>query len=682
MLFICLSFSACGISPTPSFKDTVSPDVQIDSPSWGQQVASTFAMTTTVSEPDCTLYFRFNNDLFQVLGGGSGQSTWILNLPVKATNTFDVYAVDSAGNHSATNSREVVWAPIPEVWINDPTDKSFKNSLAYLVKGGAFVDAPGFLNSINLSVNGGAWFNTGSLSFNWTFNFAGFNEGTNTIKAMAVSSDNHTNFSKAYTFYIDTQSPWQNLTDPASGTSGYTSLPNFVIKGTAGDNGISGFLGLYLSINSGPYNLVSVDSNWTVTVNLATGRNHFSFYTLDMSGNSSGSNSCDIYRLIHNGGGLSGDRLGVNLALSSNGNVLAAGSPQAYGNQGRIFVFEKQSGNWVYKAELKATVPQPGDMLGIRMAISADGTTIAAGVTNLGKVLVFNKPTGGWMNNSPNAVLSASGSGINEKFGASVAVSGDGSRIVTSAPWDGFVNSTAGRVFVYNRVGTVWADQNTPSFILISPGLAIAEHLGTSVSISAKGDVIAAGAPGKLGGRGTAYVYTNGMTDFGIQLTNLSLSIGDMFGENVLIAPNGSHIFIGAAGFSGGAGGVFVYPRKPNGGFSNYTAILQPNGGNPAEGFSTVLATDWWGTYLLCGAPARDMSAIVDRGGVYEFIEQGAGWGSQYGNIKYTDIYGKVNDNYGRGIALDKEGRSVLIGVPGQDINSMIDQGAVMFYSR
>lgn len=680
-MILLLACTSCGIGSLDPGEDLVPPEVDILSPYWGQEVASRFSLVISVSEPGCDVFYRFNNDFYSRLGSQSGTLSWIMSLPLRGTNTIQVYAVDAAGRYSATNTGRMVWAPIPEVWLSTPAPYSILSNSSWPVSGGSFIDSPYTLSSISLALNGTNWINTGSLSSNWSFWLPGLTNGTNTLRARVVSGGGRTNYSLSQVCLVDTQDPFLTISQPF-GSETHSLNPAFTLRGAAGDTGLAGLYGILLSAQGGPYQLVSSATNWSIPVDLAPGRNTFSLYSRDVGGRISPAQSIYIYHHLFAAMGTGGDNLGYSLAVSSNGSTLAVGAPLADAGNGMIFIFEKLNGAWGLSAQLKTVFPMGNDRLGAVLALSPDGRLVVSGLTNKGRVYLYQKPASGWTNSAPTAILDSSLAGITERFGYAVAVSGDGSRVAVGAPYDGFVFSEAGRVFVYNRGAMNWTSRSTADMVLSASGIAAGDHLGSSLSLSAKGDILAAGAPDRLLSRGAVYIHTNGTTQFYTNLPNGLLANLDRFGSRVLLAPNGSTLFVTAPGYSTGTGVVFAYARDTNGIFSAPTAQLHPDMGQSGSDFGSSLATDWWGTVLLVGSPGRDIGSFLDQGVVYQYVRSPLGWHDMFMPPAYSDNWGTTADRFGSGLAADREARLIFIGIPAEDINAAWNQGAVQYFSR
>ena len=88
-----------------------------------------------------------------------------------------------------------------------------------------------------------------------------------------------------------------------------------------------------------------------------------------------------------------GDLFGYSLSLNANGNTLAVGAYDEGGSSrqingpmdtmrngsGAAFVFTRANGAWTHQAYLKAANAEQGDSLGVSVAISDDGNTLAVG---------------------------------------------------------------------------------------------------------------------------------------------------------------------------------------------------------------------------------------------------------------------------------------------------------------
>ena len=230
---------------------------------------------------------------------------------------------------------------------------------------------------------------------------------------------------------------------------------------------------------------------------------------------------------------------GGGVALSDDGNTLVVGLRNDNGG-GSAFVFAKPATGWadadtddtgVVRLTAGSRI-QNGENLGYFVAISGDGNTIAANApqaangNGTGVVYVFDKPDGGWVSTGPSDVvarLSVQDMFTDQRFGGragnrgerGLSLSYDGSTLVVSSTtdWkrdaDGDEPDDAyGSAFVYVRPGTDWADA-TETAELRSFGHKY-DNFSHGVAISPSGNTIAVGNPWSRSSnyRGSVYVYT------------------------------------------------------------------------------------------------------------------------------------------------------------------------------
>jgi len=164
------------------------------------------------------------------------------------------------------------------------------------------------------------------------------------------------------------------------------------------------------------------------------------------------------------------DQFGHLVALSADGNILAVSAPfedsRATGvdgdqadnsleQSGAIYVFARRGAVWFQQAYLKASNPgeaEDGDQFGFSLALSDDGTTLAAGAisedsadaringnqadntaNNAGAVYVFARTGSRWSQQAYVKSSSPNGADANDLFGYSVGLSADGDTLAVGA---------------------------------------------------------------------------------------------------------------------------------------------------------------------------------------------------------------------------------------------------------
>jgi hypothetical protein len=231
-----------------------------------------------------------------------------------------------------------------------------------------------------------------------------------------------------------------------------------------------------------------------------------------------------------------GDQFGFGLAMSADGDSLVVGATEedssATGvggsqsnnfamNAGAAYVFRRTSGVWGQDAYLKASNSQAGDLFGFAVAMSGDGAVVAVGARlessaatgvdgnqasnaagESGAVYVFRRTLGTW---AQEAYVKATNTNADDGFGVSVALSADGSTLAVGAPYedsdavgiggDETRNDApnAGAAYLFRRSASGWA----PSAYLKASNTGPGDSFGISVSVSADGATLVAGAGGE-----------------------------------------------------------------------------------------------------------------------------------------------------------------------------------------
>lgn len=205
------------------------------------------------------------------------------------------------------------------------------------------------------------------------------------------------------------------------------------------------------------------------------------------------------------------DEFGYDLDLSDDGNTLVVSSAMAdtaTGYDGGCFYVFKRSGTtWTQKARIIPSDATGTAMFAWSIAISGDGRTIAAGspwmdVTNPddGAVHIFVDPDGSGTVWNQQAKIACPDVASGTKFGNSVALTTNGSKLIVGAP--GVANST-GKSYVFNRTGTTWAIKGPVAMTTAVVG----SNFGASVDILGDGTLALIGAPGTTTVAGAVYFF-------------------------------------------------------------------------------------------------------------------------------------------------------------------------------
>jgi len=193
---------------------------------------------------------------------------------------------------------------------------------------------------------------------------------------------------------------------------------------------------------------------------------------------------------------------------------------------GAVFVFTKPSGGWAdANTDAAATLLARGSWeLGKSVAISGDGNTIAASSpfedSERGRIHIFERPSRGWANTTSSKTLVASDRYPTLRLGSqTLAFSDDGSTLVATGNgrWNKDYPSYhadtpadhSGAAYVFERPGSRWSQNAAETAKLSSFGHQY-DLFGFGVAISGDGQTIAVSNHNSRSSnfRGSVYVFT------------------------------------------------------------------------------------------------------------------------------------------------------------------------------
>jgi WD40 repeat protein len=295
-----------------------------------------------------------------------------------------------------------------------------------------------------------------------------------------------------------------------------------------------------------------------------------SILAVGASGKNNNQGAAYVYRLVAGkwqgaeiiaSDGMPADAFGTSVALSSDGSTFAVGANGSADKRGKIYVY-KGSGPARTKVTLVASDGSSGDGFGSSMALSADGSILAVGAKgkgkNAGKVYVFE-----WDGSWKEAGITPSDSAVAGYFGFSVALSADGTELAVGSNG---AERNRGKAYLYRHLAGDWVERKVAAY-----DGAANDSFGASVALSADGSVLAVGAYGKEDGQGKAYVY--GLSADAISESPLAETDGaakDHFGFSLSLSSDGKELVVGseqkAVGSTAQQGEVSVARLQPDNG--------------------------------------------------------------------------------------------------------------------
>jgi len=338
---------------------------------------------------------------------------------------------------------------------------------------------------------------------------------------------------------------------------------------------------------------------------------------------------------------------------------------------------------WVQLAELTASDGQGYDDLGYSIAVS--GNTVVVGVPgstvngqrSQGAAYVFVEPTNGWGNMTQTAKLTASDGSAQDNFGISVSISGN--TIVSGAPY----NNRLGAAYVFVEPTGGWVNTTQTAKLTASDAVAF-DYFGYAVAIS--GNTVVVGEPRANGAnafQGAAYVFVEPAKGWTNKTQNAKLTASDGGSDDVLgssVAISGNTLVAGApgwpSGLSQGAVYLFVEPRK---GWTNGTQTSRMLASNGTAGDELGFSTSISGTTAVAGARFKRVSGNTAQGAAYVYVESQHGWRvHEIENAELTTSDGQVGDEFGYSISVN--GTSVLVGAAYATVGGNVGQGAAYLY--
>lgn len=375
---------------------------------------------------------------------------------------------------------------------------------------------------------------------------------------------------------------------------------------------------------------------------------------------------------------------GSSVSLSKYGNTLAIGGPGDDDNQGATWIFTRSGTIWSQQAKLIGTGSVMGSVprRGTSVSLSADGDTLAVGAPDEYRPTTTNEVGAAWIfvrsgtTWSQQTILRPSPNIGNIDVGArgtSIALSGGGNTVAIGDP-DYDVNNfptddrKPGTVWVFLREGTTWSQQGaslTPDDIIPTGTLGTGffeSKIGTSVSINADGNIIAAGGPQDNFGIGATWIFTRDKKIWSQQTKLVGsdiLGTGPLQGTSVSLSSNGDVLAVGGPNDNFGEGAVWIFRRNND----IWTEEVKLKGTNVIglgeQGTSVSLSGD--GKTLTFGGKTDDSNI----GGTWIFTYTGTSWIEQ--GIKLVGTGGIGNSEQGSSVDLAGDGRTLVVGGPQDD---------------
>jgi len=369
--------------------------------------------------------------------------------------------------------------------------------------------------------------------------------------------------------------------------------------------------------------------------------------------------------------------LGQTLSSSYDGKTFASGI-YTYNNKGAVVIYQFNDSTYEWISSLVSSIDvKTNGYFGSSVSLSGDGNTLAVGayqdydtLTAQGKVYIFNRNTGGENQWGLDATLKASDESEYAKFGFSVSLNEDGTKLVVGAE----NKSPHGSVYLFTNNGT-WQQTHVIHSLIVDDAI-MSERFGYSVMLSGNGMEIFIGAPNFNANQGRVYWYSWESMTLQSTIVASNGNKNDNFGENISITKDGTSLVVSArlADNNGTDKGLVYYYEKETDEFIEKSIIESHNSGNGYQfGSSCSLSPD--GKILVVGSPYYKTSLFSNGAAeIFNIDGESITWIQL---IQPLDL--ENHDQFGNSISISEDGTYKFIGSMNDDF-SMNNEGSIYVY--
>lgn len=420
---------------------------------------------------------------------------------------------------------------------------------------------------------------------------------------------------------------------------------------------------------------------------------------------------------------------GGSVTLSGDGNTMAVGGSWDNGYYGALFIFTRSNSIWTFQQKLTPTGAIGTNLyFGQDSAISSDGSTIfvssAYDNSNQGAVYVFTKTGSTWTQQQK--ITTSDGLGTSPLFGRRLKLSADNQTLLAASEYD---NTNVGAVWIYVKSGSTWTKQQK---IVDSTNPMFA----SDVAISSDGNTFAAASliNSPVGAGVAIYTRTGSTWSFNSRFTPSSIS-GDFSGRiypKISMSGDGTKLSFSNYSNNSYFGAVWLFAKVSgtwaerasyfgptsssqvgvdNKFYPDGSGLLATQTGNPLifntsnntlptptifdvtpylpkfgeQGHSVSTSAD--GKTIIVGASNETNAAGYSVGCAYIFKDSGSGYVEQ-AKLQASDAHtapgvtGFSVPYGGMGCAISKDGKTAVVGYPGQaSPDNLSNLGAAYVYT-
>jgi hypothetical protein len=353
---------------------------------------------------------------------------------------------------------------------------------------------------------------------------------------------------------------------------------------------------------------------------------------------------------------------------------------------GAAYIYTYNGSSW---DEQKLVSPdiEASAQFGTSVSMSSDGMKVIVGAmhddegaTDTGAAYIFTYSGGSW---DAGTKIVAPDKAQDDRFGNSVGMSGDGTKVIVGAYIEdedvagGTTLTSAGSAYIFTYNGSSW-DTGTK---IVASDRAGSDLFGRSVAMNSDGTKAIVGAEGGE----AAYIFTyNGSSWVEQQILVASdADAGDKFGFDVAMSGDGTKVIVGAylehAGNLSDAGAAYIYTYNGSS-WDTGTKIVAPDKeAGDRFGYNVGMSSD--GTGVIVGAYLEHAGVLTDTGSAYIYTYDGSNWDT---GLKISAPVGDrtANDQFGSSVAMNSDGKKVIVGALLADPNSLSSAGFAHVFTR
>jgi hypothetical protein len=248
------------------------------------------------------------------------------------------------------------------------------------------------------------------------------------------------------------------------------------------------------------------------------------------------------------------DEFGQSVSMSSDGTKVIVGAWQedtGGSNAGAAYIFALSGGSWDTGTKIQASDKQDSDRFGYKVSMNSDGTKVIVGAwqdetggSYAGAAYIFALSGGSW---SQQAKIQASDKQAHDYFGYSVSMSSDGTKVIVGAFAEDTGGGSAGSAYIFALSGGSWSQQ---AKIQASDPEAN-DRFGRSVSMNSDGTKVIVGAwledtGGTNAGAAYIFAYSSGSWSQQQKIQASDKQADDYFGQSVSMSGDGTKVIVGA----------------------------------------------------------------------------------------------------------------------------------------